>query len=94
MNVMVNPYNAILAANYLLNLDINEVKQQHQKSVAPFVIELKAAQSDYLLNQLEQKQIKQELLTKIADNVKEVLPMLTEESRQKLIRFILIEQKF
>lgn len=91
MKEHVNPYNALLAANYLLNLDINEVKQQHQKSVAPFVIELKVAQSDYWLSQLEQKPEKHELLNKIAENVKHVLPMLKEESRYKLIRFILMK---
>lgn len=87
---LVSPSNALLATRFLMNLDINAIKQPYQPTVRDEVLTIKEAIAT-LQNATQTDQLYQTLYA-IATSANHLVKALSDEARERLSHFVNLNQ--
>lgn len=83
---IVNPSNALLATRFLLNLDINAIKNPYQSTLREEVLTIKEALAS-LQNPNQAEQLYQNLYT-LAASANHLVNALSDDARERLTYFV------
>lgn len=93
---IITPHTAILATRYLMELDINAIREPYQRDISHWVINLKQAQKNYLRSQYAPKKKITETtqpLTELVQCVKTITTLLSDEAKHQLQDWLLMNIK-
>lgn len=99
LDKIITPANAILATRYLMELDINAVREAYQRDICHWAVTLKQAQKDYLAYSRSEGDAKnltteaiQTSLTKLAQCAKHISALLSDEAKHQLQDWLLMQE--